>query len=206
MGGLLELVDESDRVIFVGNAALAVGGGEKLVAAKAEFAGALARADQRGRRKKRPVEVLFAPQKLEKRAARTGFRLVGFRKTRRVDQLLSRRHFQASGAANDEITRHAGLLYCRDQKLRIGGGETHRANDGIVAREQRRECFLVVHVTGLGRDTRPRRYLLRMPRYGSHGMAARQQLGEHATANISARSNRSDFHNVLSPTVISNST
>jgi hypothetical protein len=45
-----------------------------------------------------------------------------------------------------------------------------------------------------------------MPRYGSHGMAARQQLGEHATANISARSNQSDFHNVLSPTVISNST
>ena len=54
---LLQFIDEGNRVIFGGNAAIALGVGQQRVRARAEFARALARRDDRGRREASPVEV-----------------------------------------------------------------------------------------------------------------------------------------------------
>src|SRR5690606_3400416 len=65
MRRLLQLVDQGDRVILCGNRAVALGVDQKLVGAKAEFSGALARLDQGGRREEGPVEALLQLQQAE---------------------------------------------------------------------------------------------------------------------------------------------
>src|SRR5271166_5148825 len=99
---LFQFVDGGDRVVLPRNAA-ALLVGQELVLAEPEFAGPLAGADHCRGRQEGPVEGRLPAQQVEELAALGGLRLVGRRELGRVDQLDARRHFEASGAADDEV-------------------------------------------------------------------------------------------------------
>src|SRR5947207_5363806 len=72
----LDFVGECSCEVLIADPALAVGGGQELVAPEPELAGLFPRHEQGGRRDEGPVQLVFAAQQVKEGTTRLGLRLV----------------------------------------------------------------------------------------------------------------------------------
>ena len=102
-----------------------------VVPAETEFAGALARHEQRRGRQKRPVEPVSWSR--SRKSPPSGPRPCRWPGIPACRPAYAGRDLEAAGAADDEIAPDAGGLHRLDQLVRIAGEEMHRADHGVMA-------------------------------------------------------------------------
>ena len=149
--------------------------------------------EQRRWRQVGPVERRLRAQQIEEGAAGRGLRLVDRRKFRRVDQLHAGRDFEAAGAADDQIARHAGFPDSGDQLVRIAGGEMHRADHRVMALEAAARPATSSTSAFVGVTPGSAGDLVGMAGDRGDLMAAARQFGEDARAVIAGGADQGDF-------------
>src|SRR3954469_14174643 len=130
---MLDLVDESDGVVLIGDVAFPLCVADEVVGAEAEFTGAFARSYLRRRAEERPVDVLaFAAVDVQRITALGCLAKVCRGEPGLIHQLLARRHLEAAGTAHDDQSPYAGAADAGDQTT------------GGVAQRRRRQIRLRV--------------------------------------------------------------
>src|SRR6185312_12156853 len=114
---ILDLIEHGDRVVLVGDVALAVGRGQQGVVGEAEFAGALTRAEKSRRTQESPVQILRFAQRIEEGLAGRGLRLVCGREVGRAQENLPGSDLQAGRSADYEVAFYPGAAHEIDELL-----------------------------------------------------------------------------------------
>src|SRR5471032_3562836 len=95
--------------------------------------------------------MLFQAEQIEKVAALSPFRLIGRGEVRGIDQEHTGCRFQAPRAPDHQVSLGSSRLDCINQDPWIARSKVDRADDDLMALEQRRQGGTVKDVTLLGR-------------------------------------------------------
>ena len=190
---LLDLVEQGDRIILVGDVALAVRGGQQFVLAQPECAGPLAGSEEDGGAEEGPVERLLLLDPRERLARRLGLDLDEVRKALGVDQLQARRHVERGRAADDQ--QPLGVLQRVEQSLDVQILEFDREHDRIGALDRAGDAGLVGEI---GLDGSAVADFVATAGDRDHLVAAALGFRDDALADIAGRADHCDLHG-LSP-------
>src|SRR5581483_7902698 len=195
---LLDLVEHRNRVVFVGNVALSVGGGQQRIVGHAEFSGALARTEKCRRTQEGPIEIVDVTQGVQERLAGGGFGLVRGWEVRRIQKHLPGSDLQAGGATDDHVALHARPADQVNQLLRIAALEPQCADDHVMSLQQGQERIRLCHIAHSGRHARARRKPGGVARNSADSMVTIQRLVEQAPADVAGGADDGDFHGLRS--------
>jgi hypothetical protein len=178
MARLLDLVDQSDSVVLVGDPASPAGIAQGGVCTYFEDTRALTRDELRGRRKERPVEIARLSQRVEEIAPGARLGPVWFRYAARIDQLDTTAVVETARTANDDVARHTRAAYRVDQLVGLAVQEMEAADDDVVVCEQRCEIIGAIGIAPPRDDAGELRHPLRVPHEGGDLVTALSKLGK----------------------------
>src|ERR1700730_9986890 len=196
MARLLDLVDQSDSVVLVGDPASPAGIAERGVCTDSEDARALAGDELRGRRDKRPSRL---SQQVEEIAPGARLGLVWFRYAARIDQLDTTAVVETAGAADDDVARGARLAHGANQSVGLAVQKMDAADDNVMASQHRGEIIEAIGIAFLGDHSIELRHFVRMTYNCVDLMAAPRELGQDSRSGIARRTNQRNLHYFLPP-------
>src|SRR5258708_7549053 len=197
MARLLDLVDQSDSVVLVGDPASPAGVAERGVGSYSEDARALAGDELRGRRKERPVEFARPSQRVEEIAPGARLGLIWFRDPAGIDQLDAIAVVETAGTADDDVARHARLAHGANQFVGLAVQKMDAADDNVVTSQQQRKFIDAIGIAVLGDHPIELRHFVRMTYDGRDVMAAPRELGQDSRSGIARRTDQRNFHRFL---------